>query len=279
MLKKKHSHPLSILLAVSLLIVGVFPHLSSADSPSRLFNPPPKGDYPKGPLGTLAEQGERIFTETGKVVPQYDGNSLTCASCHLEQGRKAYAAPMWAAYVVYPRYDTRTHRLVQLDDQIRKCFRNSLNGTPPPLGGKTLKALDAYIFWLAKGAPIGAEMNGRGFKALERPVRNAALFHGPHYLKPPDRLKGMEIYATRCASCHGADGQGRENARLVPPVWGPASYTTNSELHSVFRLAEFLRVNMPPRGTEMLTDQESWDVAAYIDSQPRPKGLSARNNR
>jgi thiosulfate dehydrogenase len=38
----------------------------------------------------------------------------------------------------------------------------------------------------------------------------------------------------------------------------------------VGKLAGFIKMNMPLSKGDSLTDQQSWDVAAYVDSQPRP---------
>ena len=242
---------------------------SSDDGPG-IFRPPAPSEYPPGPLGDLVRQGEKIFTQTGTYAHRYTGNSLTCASCHLDAGRKPYSAPMWAAYVHFPRFDSKKQELVQLNDQIRACFRNSLKGTPPPAGGETVRALNAYIFWLAKGASVGLPLKGEGLRTIAVPKPGSSLFHGPHSLRMPDTLKGMSLYQNRCASCHGMNGQGVQG-RGGSPVWGEQSFPMESGFHSVRTLAEFLKTNMPPGTSGALTDQESWDIAAYVDSQPRPK--------
>jgi thiosulfate dehydrogenase len=260
-------------LAVTLLF-GAIPGIRQAGG-ATFFSPPHPGDYPKGPLGDLVKRGEAIFTQTGKYAGRYTGNSLTCASCHLEAGRKPYAAPMWAAYVHYPRFDSQKREMIQLNDRIRQCFRKSLDGTPPPAGGETLRALNAYIFWLAKGAPVGLPLQGQGLRSIKKPAPDSGLFSGPRQLRAPDRRKGMSLYANRCASCHGMAGQGVAE-HGGSPVWGPRSYPVESGFHSVRKLAEFLKSNMPPDGPGLLTDQESWDIAAYIDSQPRPRLSDSR---
>lgn len=242
----------------------------SSDNGSGFFHPPAPEEYPPGPLGDLVKKGEKIFTQTGTYAPRYTGNSLTCASCHLDAGRKPYAAPMWAAYVHYPRFDERKNALIQLNDRIRACFRNSLHGTPPPAGGETVRALNAYLFWLAKGAPVGLPLRGQGFRTIPVPKQGSPLFRGPHILRTPDTLEGMTLYQNRCASCHGLNGQGNP-ARGGSPVWGTQSYPMESGFHSVRVLAEFLKMNMPPGPSGRLTDQESWDIAAYVASQPRPR--------
>ena len=252
------------------------PHiLLAANEETAFFQPPPQKAYPPGPLGDLVKRGEKIFTHTGTYAHRYTGNDLTCASCHLNAGRKPYAAPMWAAYVRYPRFDTKKQEMVQLNDRIRACFRNSLNGTPPPAGGETVRALNAYIFWLAKRAPVGHSLKGQGFRSIKEPAPDSPLFRGPRYLRAPDTLKGMSLYQNRCASCHGMNGQGGLD-RGDSPVWGPRSYPVESGLHSVRKLAGFLKSNMPPDGSGLLTDQESWDIAAYVNSQPHPRLSDSR---
>ncbi len=256
-----------MILVLSAVGFVLSPEPSNGATSPDFFSPPPKGHYPEGPLGELVKKGEKIFTDTGHFVPGYRGNSLNCASCHLDQGRKPYAAPMWGAYPMYPMVDPKTHRTVWLDDRIRMCFQNALNAAPPD--SETLKALDVYLFWLSRGAPIGHFLKGKGYVKISSPDKESSFFRGPDHPRSPDTLKGLELYSKNCASCHGASGQGENGIHRSPPLWGPNSYTMKSGMASVHLLAPFLRMNMPP-GRNHLTDQESLDIAAYVDSQPRP---------
>jgi cytochrome c len=44
-------------------------------------------------------------------------------------------------------------------------------------------------------------------------------------------------------------------------------------------LAKFIKANMPLGSGGLLTDQEAWDVATFIDGQCRPgKGMDAQGN-
>ncbi|CPP07860.1 cytochrome C [Bordetella pertussis] len=52
----------------------------------------------------MVREGEQIFLHTPQRAAKFVGNDLTCASCHLDAGRRADSAPMWAAYVLYPAY-------------------------------------------------------------------------------------------------------------------------------------------------------------------------------
>ena len=61
---------------------------------------------------------------------------------------------------------------------------------------------------------------------------------------------------------------------IYPPLWGRNSYTSAAGMHHLSRFAGFVRFNMPfdaPGATRFLTDEEAWDVAAFVNSQPRPQ--------
>ena len=64
------------------------------------------------------------------------------------------------------------------------------------------------------------------------------------------------------------------NEYTYPPLWGEASYTTGAGLYRISRLAGYVKHNMPftlLKDEAALTDEEAWDVAAFINSQPRPQ--------
>ena len=82
-----------------------------------------------------------------------------------------------------------------------------------------------------------------------------------------DTSNGSAIFTARCARCHGMDGQG------IPPataLWGPHSYSIGASLPRVERAGTFIRHNMPFDSAGALSNQQSFDVASYILSDPRP---------
>lgn len=252
-------------LLLCLLVLGVpwqgaFASDETPTDPSGIFSPPSEESIPNGPFGDLVRKGERIFTNTGKYAKHYVGNDLSCESCHLNRGRKAYSAPLWGAYVMYPRYRAKNHKVNSLPERIQGCFRFSMNGTPPPADSETIKALIAYSFWMSRGAPVGKKLKGSGMIRMPDPVHR------------PDPVTGKKIYAARCALCHGMNGQGRKSHRetAFPPVWGSRSFNKGAGLFKVAKLAGFVKMNMPLSKGDSLNDQDAWDVAAYVDSQPRP---------
>lgn len=89
-----------------------------------------------------------------------------------------------------------------------------------------------------------------------------------------DKEAGQQIFIEKCAVCHGLDGQGRyaSNTYFRPALWGPHSFNQAAGMFSdPTDLAQFVRWNMPWTAGGQLTDQEAWDLEAFIHSKPRPQ--------
>ena len=83
------------------------------------FTPPPMSKIPDGPEGASIRHGMAIFENTGTEAKPFVGNQLACRSCHLDAGRKADSAPMWAAWVSYPQYRAKNKKMNTSTDM---CF-------------------------------------------------------------------------------------------------------------------------------------------------------------
>jgi thiosulfate dehydrogenase len=57
---------------------------------------------------------------------------------------------------------------------------------------------------------------------------------------------------------------------VFPPLWGPDSFNDGAGMHRVLTAARFIKARMP-LGQADLTDDQAFDVAAYINVQPRPQ--------
>lgn len=118
------------------------------------FTPPALSAIPKGPQGDAVRRGMQIFLNPGTNARQFVGNSLACANCHLDAGRKADSAPMWAAWVAYPKYRSKNKQINTMEDRVKGCFTYSMNaqdgptGKPPPPGSEIYKDLETYFHWL-----------------------------------------------------------------------------------------------------------------------------------
>jgi len=56
---------------------------------------------------------------------------------------------------------------------------------------------------------------------------------------------------------------------LFPPLWGPDSFNDGAGMGRVLTAARFIKARMP-LGKPDLSDDEAFDVAALINSKPRP---------
>jgi thiosulfate dehydrogenase len=233
---------------------------SGRDKP-QAFKPPPVESMPDDDFGQAVKQGERIFTNTKENAGKYVGNALSCANCHLDAGRKADASPLWAAYVSYPAFRSKNRHMNTFAERLQGCFRFSMNGKAPPLGDPVLVSLETYAYWLAKGAPVGENLPGRGYPKVNTPAR------------APDYVRGSKVYDQHCALCHGADGAGQASAgkTVFPPLWGSRSFNWGAGMHEIQNAAGFIKANMPLGLGGTLTDQEAWDVAMFMDSHERPQ--------
>lgn len=231
------------------------------DSHGR-FVPPPKGIFPSGPFGSMIRFGRNIFVHTSSYAQRYSGDALTCENCHIDAGRLANSAPMWAAYVAYPAYRKKNRRVNTFSQRLQDCFRYSLNGIAPPRRSKVLLALEVYSYYLAHGAPTGRILNGSGYPKL------ASSLHGMSY------TRGRLVFRNHCAVCHGTDGQGRRTnvgTQGFPPLWGSASYNWGAGMSDIEQAARFIKANMPLGLGGTLTVQQTWDVAKFVDSHQRPQ--------
>lgn len=266
----------------SLPATGPIPHSTNLgvaprtpDALKGYFQPPLAKDLPKGPFGKAVRRGFLIFTQTPRYAKAYVGDDLSCSNCHTNRGRQANSAPMWAAWVKYPAYRGKNKTVNNIAMRLQGCFRYSENaqasasGHFPPANSRVLIDLESYMFWMAHNAPTGVNMKGRGYKKLPQP---------PH---PFSRTAGGKIYSADCAVCHGANGQGVEKGNgsgRFPALWGPKSFNWGAGMHSVTHAAEFIEANMPFGNPGILTIQQAWDVAAYMDSHPRPQDPRFKGN-
>ena len=56
----------------------------------------------------------------------------------------------------------------------------------------------------------------------------------------------------------------------IPALWGGRSFSIGASMARVERAASFIRHNMPFDHPGSLTDQQSYDIAAYVTAMTRP---------
>jgi thiosulfate dehydrogenase len=192
-------------------------------------------------------------------------NGMNCQNCHLDAGTRLWGNNYSAVFSTYPKFRDRSGTIEDIFKRINDCVERSLNGHPLDGNSRELRAIAAYITWLGKEVPRKIKPNGAGIRDLDLPGRAA------------NPESGREVFMQKCQRCHGADGQGKLKddglSYTYPPLWGKNSYNQGAGLYRISRFAGFVRDNMPfdaPYNSAPLTDEEAWDVAAFVNSQPRP---------
>jgi thiosulfate dehydrogenase len=212
----------------------------------------------------LIARTQDYFGENGLVRPA-SINAMNCQNCHMEAGSKPFGNNYFAVESTYPQMRARSGALETIPKRVNDCFQRSLNGQPLDSTSREMKAIIAYMRWLGTGVPKGEKPKGSG------------LVEVPFLDRAADPMKGQHIYVAKCASCHGPSGEGLpmpDSPRDYPPLWGDKSYNEAAGLFRMSRFAGYVKANMPFGATyqnPQLTDEEAWDVAAFVNSQPRPK--------
>jgi thiosulfate dehydrogenase len=241
-------------------------------------------ELPKNPLTDPAlndesrlskeiRSGFRIFTNTPGEAARFTPGRMSCSNCHLNAGQREKSLPLVGVVGMFPEYNRRSGRLFSLGDRIVDCFLRSQNATGarerepgaelPALTSKEVLAVSAYLTWLSKGFQVGSSPPWRGQNAIAAPNLIA--------VNKLDPSKGEAIFAERCTSCHGLDGQGIAVGDKKPgPLWGPDSWNDGAGAARVYTLAGIIRYAMPYLNPGSLSDEEAQQLAAFINSKPRP---------
>jgi thiosulfate dehydrogenase len=235
------------------------------------------GEYqiPVDEKGALIRYGRNLVAKTAyylgpKGSVAHISNGMNCQNCHLEAGTKPWGNNYGAVASTYPKFRERSGMKESIEKRVNDCIERSLNGRALDSNSHEMKAFVAYIKWLGCDVKKGTKPKGSGIMDL------------PYLSRAADPEKGAKIYETTCARCHGKNGEGQINADqvayLYPPLWGNNSYNIGAGLYRLSRFAGYVKNNMPnPLNyhNPQLTNEEAWDVAAFVNSQPRPaKDLS-----
>ncbi len=200
----------------------------------------------------------------GKMLSM--SNGMNCQNCHLAAGTKPFGNNYSAVASTYPKFRERSGSIESIYKRINDCFERSLNGQALDTNSNEMQAITAYIKWLGKDVPKGEKPKGSGLTEVAFLDRAA------------DPEKGKVLYDLKCKSCHTANGEGKMHADGLtyqyPPLWGEHSYNNGAGLYRLSRFAGYIKSNMPQNVTynaPQLSDEEAWDIAAFVNSQPRPK--------
>jgi thiosulfate dehydrogenase len=277
-----------ILIAIlSGLFLLIFKEITEAiNAPKKTIPPVPSEGWTapslyldrelEGEKRKLVIYGEELIANTSRYLGPKGSvaaitNGMNCQNCHLNGGRKTWGNNYGAVAANYPKFRDRSGSIETVYKRVSDCMERSLNGKTLDSTTREMKAMIAYIEWVGHAVPKDSVPEGSGIKP-------------PKYLdRAASPIKGQEVYAAKCVSCHGANGEGvlaaDGLAYTYPPLWGPNSYNSGAGLFRLSRFAGYVRDNMPlnqaSHSAPNLSDADAWDVAAFVNSRPRPsKDLS-----
>lgn len=232
--------------------------------------PPDTATIPATAEGDLIRYGRDLIIHTARYFgPQgrisLSANGMNCDNCHIDGGTRAYGNNFSRVASTYPKYRPRNDRVETIAFRVNSCMERSLNGRALDSSGREMKAFIAYLQWIGKGVPEKAKLFGTGTEKL------------PYLTRAADTGKGRLVFLKNCQSCHGKDGEGKwdedSSEYQYPPLWGDQSYNTGAGIYRLSLFAGYVKNNMPFGTTyhqPKLSDEEAWDVAAFVNSQPRP---------
>lgn len=217
------------------------------------FRIPAESEVKDSVLLASIRRGRALLNHTRDSLPRHVGNGLVCTNCHLQDGTRKLGMPWVGVYARFPQYRSRAGTTQLIEDRVNDCFKRSLNGRPLTPESRDMRDIVAYMAFLSIGYPVGTETEGQGLPKME-PLEG-------------DTLRGAQVFATRCARCHGANGDG---SPAYPPLWGARAYNIGAGMARVRTAAAFVKQWMPQDSAGVLTAQEAFDVARFIDARPRP---------
>jgi sulfur-oxidizing protein SoxA len=182
------------------------------------------------------ERGEKLWREpAGK-------KSLTCAGCHKEVNMRWVAAR-------YPRIDSRSGKLLNLEGRINRCRVERMAAEPLRYESDELLALTAYLARQSRGVPIAVSIEGPARAHFEAGRASYNLRRGQMNLA--------------CSHCHDANwgkrlltetiSQGHPNAY---PAYRLEWQTMGSLERRIRACLSGIRAEMLPYGSKEYLDLE-----------------------
>jgi sulfur-oxidizing protein SoxA len=182
------------------------------------------------------ERGAKLWREpAGK-------KSLACASCHKEVNMRWVAAR-------YPRIDSRSGKLLNLEGRINLCRAQRMGAEPLRYESDELLALTAYLARQSRGVPIAVSIDGPAHAHFEAGRASYNLRRGQMNLA--------------CGHCHDANwgkrllsetiSQGHPNAY---PAYRLEWQTVGSLQRRIRACLSGIRAEMLPYGAQEYLDLE-----------------------
>ncbi len=236
---------------------------------------PDSSQIPLTAEGDLIKYGRSLIANTSYYfgpdgIISNSTNGLNCQNCHIDAGTKFFGINFSTVANSYPRYKDRSGSMESIEKKVEDCFERSMNGEIIDSNSREMKAFVAYLNWVGINVAKDEKPAGAGVEELSFLNRAA------------DTSRGKKVFMNKCLVCHGKNGEGNplpdSAGKVYPPLWGEHSYNIGASIYRISKFAGFVKNNMPfgaSHNSPQLTNEEAWDVAAFVNTQPHPyKDLS-----
>lgn len=236
-----------------------------------IWDPPDISNLPNTAEAALVRYGKELIANTAlylgpKGTVGTMSNGMNCQNCHLQAGTRVNGNCFALVACSYPKFKARSGLQESIEFRINDCMERSLNGRKLDSNSREMRAFVSYLKWLGRDVPKKNELKGMGIPQL------------PFLSRAASPASGKTGYANKCQRCHGINGEGLlksdSSGYLYPPLWGQNSYNMSAGIYLISKLAGYIKFNMPYTDfaqEPQVSDDEAWDIAAYICSQPRPE--------
>ena len=176
--------------------------------------------------------------ERGKIQFAPDASKgetgANCASCHGPNGEGGFAAtdPSWPA----PPLNNEFARYTR--DEITRIIKMGRPGTPMPS-------------W---GIEFGGPLNDQKIDDVVDYVETLQKTGDAHWELPKTMTNGKDVFAQKCAVCHGADAHGQALGQPLPTFFAPDLTT------------EFYRLGLKVQKVTITTDLTNKLLSEHADN-------------
>ena len=243
------------------------------------------------------KDGEKYFNETTNTIgpngtiKNADGSTIfistnACTSCHFGGGKTPGGNPVYQSPDKYSVtggvYFRAFNYKRDLADSINDCIKNCGGGNPVPKDGTVMQALVAYVQHVRDSVTDVTMKNNPGWKTM--PGEAMPVVNATWTTMTASVSAGQSAYSSNgCSGCHDKDGAGMGELRSgearprVPALWGDRSYTWGAAYGQTPQLAGVIKNHMPygKNSYPFLGDQTALNIAAFINSKPRPVKYAA----
>jgi sulfur-oxidizing protein SoxA len=187
------------------------------------------------------ERGEKLWSELAGRTKQ------SCASCHQDA-----KTSMRGVAARYPKIDTESGRLLDLEGRINLCRARRMGAAPFRYESEELLALTAYIARQSKGMPVGVSIDGAARSHFDTGEASYRLRRGQMNLS--------------CAHCHEANWGKRLLSETISQGQPNAYPAYRMEWQAMGSLERRLRACLSGIRAEMLPygSPEYLDLELYL---------------